>query len=79
MKRQHLEGPTQHSKRKAKLLSANPAIGLQGFPDTQCHGIALNGELFFQEAQDAPQHGSIHGRCYAAGLRILLARVVHTE
>jgi len=42
----HLEVQPSAQKQTTRVLSANPVIGLQGFPDTRNHGIALSAAIF---------------------------------
>src|SRR5260370_6075594 len=46
LKNMHLEVQPSAQKQTTRVLSANPVIGLQGFPDTRNHGIALSAAVF---------------------------------
>src|SRR6266704_5129706 len=46
LKNMHLESLSSAQKQTTRVLSANPVTGLQGFPDTPNHGIALNAAIF---------------------------------
>src|SRR5205823_9621868 len=71
-----LGGVTGHPMHMPILLSANPAIGPQGFPDMLRSRTA---RLFSKEVPNSSQHRAIHGGSNAPGLGILLAGVVDAK
>src|SRR5207244_532563 len=74
-----LGGVTGHPKHMPIVLSANPAIGPQGFPDMLRSRTASRERLFSKEVPNSAQHRGIHGRGNAPRLGILLAGVVDAK